>query len=213
MRLRLSDRPSHSLPCTRRTAAAWLVALPTLGALWSSSSAAEPVGLVESAEGRSTGSLDGVSRDLAVNVEVFLNELVETDAASRLGMALGASTTVRLGELTRLIIERAIVDQGGELVLERGAILFEESSGEDSGVVVDTPFAIIAARGTRFFVGPSNGVIGVFVEEGSVSVTNNAGEVILEANQGTDLTSPDIPPTPPSEWGEQRKDAALASVT
>ena len=40
-------------------------------------------------------------------------------------MALGADTIVKLGEQTRLVIEQAIVDQGGELVLERGALLFE----------------------------------------------------------------------------------------
>ena len=67
-----------------------------------------------------------------------------------------------------------MVDRGGVLLLERGALLFDRQDGaKASGGIVRTPFAMIAARGTRFFVGPSNDVIGVFVERGSVSVLNN----------------------------------------
>ena len=76
-----------------------------------------------------------------------------------------------------------------------------------------TPFAVIAARGTRYFVGPSADVIGVFCESGSVSVRNNGGRVTLRAGEGTNLTSPDVAPTPAVEWGAPRIEAAMASVT
>jgi len=176
--------------------------------------AADPAGRVDRAQGRSTGLLGGSLRSLESGADVFLQELVQTYAGARLALALGAETQVLLGERTRLKIEKSIVEQGGTVLLERGALLFDRP--EDAGVegfVVRTPFAIVAARGTRFFVGPSNDVIGVFCERGSVSVRNNGGRVVLGPGEGTNLTSPDVAPTPPVPWGAPRIQAALASVT
>lgn len=176
--------------------------------------AAAPAGRVDSARGQATGLLDGALRELSSGSDVFLSELVQTDAASRLEIGLGAQTRVSLGERTRLKIEQSVVDQGGELVLERGALLFDRpDAAGGTEPVIRTPFAIIAARGTRFFVGPSNDVIGVFVERGTVAVRNDAGEVVLQAGQGTDLIAADVAPTPPKEWGAARIAAALESVT
>jgi ferric-dicitrate binding protein FerR (iron transport regulator) len=174
--------------------------------------AADLAGNVEAAEGRSTGLLEGTLRELAAGAEVFLLEIVETGAASRLQIALGEDTQLRLGERTRITIEQSLVEQGGKMVLERGAMLFEHAGGGPSDVTVSTPFAVIAARGTTFWSGPSNDVIGVFVQEGTVEVTNNGGSVVLEAGQGTDLVSFDVAPTPPREWGAPRIEAALATV-
>jgi ferric-dicitrate binding protein FerR (iron transport regulator) len=176
--------------------------------------AAEPAGQVELAKGLSTGLLNGGVRDLEVGSEVFLEELVQTYRAARLGLVLGSATRVHLGERTRLKIEKSVVDEGGQLLLERGALLFDGPAGDAAEEpLTRTPFAIIAARGTRYFVGPSNDVIGVFCEIGSVSVRNRGGRVVLGAGEGTNLTSPDIAPTPPVPWGPPRIEAALASVT
>jgi ferric-dicitrate binding protein FerR (iron transport regulator) len=174
--------------------------------------AADIAGNVEAAEGRSTGLLEGTLRELAAGAEVFLLEIVETGAASRLQIALGEDTQLRLGERTRITIEQTLVDQGGKMVLERGAMLFEHAGSGPSDVTVSTPFAVIAARGTTFWTGPSNDVVGVFVQEGIVEVANNGGSVILEAGQGTDLVSFDVAPTSPREWGAPRIEAALATV-
>ena len=139
---------------------------------------------------------------------------MQTYRAARLGLALGSATRVSLGERTRLKIEKSVVDEGGQLLLERGAC---SSTGRQATPreepVTRTPFAIIAARGTRYFVGPSNDVIGVFCESGSVSVRNRGGRVVLRAGEGTNLTSPDVAPTPPAKWGAPRIEAAMASVT
>jgi ferric-dicitrate binding protein FerR (iron transport regulator) len=77
---------------------------------------------------------------------------------------------------------------------------------------VRTPFGLVVARGTRFFLGPSRDVIGVFVEEGVVDVTNRAGAVTLRAGEGTNLVAADIAPTPPAPWGAARIAEAMASV-
>lgn len=198
----------------RRAVVAGMLALIYSFAVPTAVLAADPAGRVEKSEGQSTGLLEGSVRTLSANADIFLQELIQTQAGARLALALGRSTRVMLGERTRLKIEKTIVEHGGTMLLERGALLFDRpdsSGGED--FVVRTPFAIVAARGTRFFVGPSKGVIGVFCERGSVTVRNRGGRVVLQPGEGTDLTSPDAPPTSPARWGAPRVEAAIASVS
>jgi hypothetical protein len=198
----------------RRTVIAGLVTLAAGVAAPRSAFAADHAGQVEMAKGLSTGLLNGGVRDLEVGSDVYLEELVQTYRAARLGLLLGSATRVNLGERTRLKIEKSVVEEGGQLLLERGALLFDGPPGDSAEEpLTRTPFAIIAARGTRYFVGPSNDVVGVFCESGSVSVRNRGGRVVLNAGEGTNLTSPDAAPTPPTQWGAPRVEAALASVT
>jgi ferric-dicitrate binding protein FerR (iron transport regulator) len=194
-----------------------MVLLIVLAGAPGAGSAADPAGRVDQAEGKATGMLDGSVRDLEANADVFLQELVQTSAEARLALALGADTRVLLGERTRLKIEKSIVEKGGTVLLESGAMLFDrpDSAGPD-GFVVRTPFAIIAARGTEFFVGPDvrpdKAGIEVFVERGMVTVRNNAGRVELTAGEGTAVPSPDLPPSEPAAWGASRIAAAYARV-
>jgi hypothetical protein len=67
-------------------------------------------------------------------------------------------------------------------------------------------------RGTKFFAGPSNGVFGVFVDHGTVVVSGGGSEVVLQAGEGTNLSSPGSSPTAPVMWGKARIQAALDSV-
>lgn len=179
--------------------------------------AADPAGRVDQAKGKATGMLDGSVRDLAANADVFLQELVQTSAEGRLALALGADTRVLLGERTRLKIEKSIVEQGGTVLLESGALLFDRpDAGGADGFVVRTPFAIIAARGTEFYVGPDvrpdKQGIEIFVERGAVTVRNNVGQVEVRAGEGTTVPSPDGPPGRVHAWGEERIAAAYARV-
>jgi ferric-dicitrate binding protein FerR (iron transport regulator) len=171
-------------------------------------------GRVLSVLGTSTGQSGGKQRALGDGDRVFLDELIRTGAAARLSLRLGQATRLSLGERTRLRIDRYLVNRGGEMVLERGAILFDRPDNPGSGPMnVATPFALIAARGTKFFAGPSQGVFGVFVEHGLVTVRNRAGSVTLTNGLGTNLRSMRVRPTPPKPWGLARISAAEASVT
>jgi len=206
--------PVAALRLDRRALSVGILASCASTVLPSLASAADPAGRVEMAKSRATALLDGPARDLREDADLFLQELVQTFAGARLALALGADTRVNLGERTRFRIEQSVVDRGGVLLLERGALLFDRpDSAEHGEAIVRTPFAIIAARGTRFFVGPSNGVVGVFLERGAATVRNNGGRVVLQAGEGADLVSPDVPPTPPHPWGAARIAAALDSVT
>ncbi len=129
-------------------------------------------------------------------------------------MKLGRDTTVRLGEQARVTIDRYLVDAGGEIVLDSGAMLFERPSGaRPAKVQICSTFGLIAVRGTRFFAGPSNNVFGVFVERGRVTVSAAGRRVTLRAGEGTDIARPGAAPTTPKRWGEPRIRAALDSVS
>ncbi|CAM5775269.1 hypothetical protein LMIY3S_04939 [Labrys miyagiensis] len=171
-------------------------------------------GSVVQVTGQTTGQLRGEKRSLAVGNSVFIDDMLATGSGARLAAKLGEMTRLSLGERTRVRIDKFLVDRGGELVLERGAILFDRPDDKPSGPLdVTTPFGLIAARGTKFFAGPSNGVFGVFVEHGLVTVRTRKGEVTLTNGQGTDLKSRNVAPTPPKSWGTTRIAQALASVT
>jgi ferric-dicitrate binding protein FerR (iron transport regulator) len=129
-------------------------------------------------------------------------------------MHLGEATEVRLGQEARLRIDRFVVNAGGTLVLERGAILFDhDAKAGPADVGIRSPFGLIAVRGTRLFAGPSNGVFGVFVERGSVVVVGRKTAVLVVSGLGTNIAQPGGEPTTPAPWGAGRIASAMASVT
>ena len=75
--------------------------------------------------GSSTALVRGKLRALGGGDSVYLDELVRTGASARLALRLGQSTRLSLGERTRIRIDRFLVDRGGAMVLERGALLFD----------------------------------------------------------------------------------------
>ena len=121
-------------------------------------------GSVLTANGVATGELAGARRPLAAGAPVFISEILATGAEARLAVRLGTTTQLSLGERTRIRIDRFLIDRGGELVLGRGAFLFDRPSDPPAGPLeVRTPFGLIVARGTRFFAGPVDGIFGVYV--------------------------------------------------
>ncbi len=177
-------------------------------------SAAESAGDVEAARGECYAQSAATRRALAPASAIYIGDAVGTGAQSALSMHLGTATQVNLGAETRLRIDRFLVNAGGVLTLERGGMLFDHDtrSGPDN-VAVRGPFGLIAVRGTRFFAGPSNGVFGVFVEHGEVTVVGVYTAVVVNSGFGTDIARPGAEPTPPHPWGAARIASAIASVT
>ena len=143
---------------------------------------------------------------------IFVSDQTRILPYSRVELRLGETTKIRLGERARLNIDRFLMNTGGEITLDAGAMLFEKRDGRPTPVEIRSSYGLIAVRGTRFFAGPSNKVFGVFVEEGTVTVTAGGRRVVLRAGEGTDIRSPGMRPTAPKRWGEPRIRAAYASV-
>lgn len=201
-----------AMPTVRAIAAAAALGAMSCGFLPGSAQAADPVGQVSEARGRATGLLGGVARELAAGAAVYLAETLRTADAARLSLQFGERTRLQVGERTQVRIDTAIVEHGGVLVLERGALMFDRNDAEEGSLTVRTPFGTVATRGTRFFVGPSRGAMGVFCARGRVAVRTDAGEVELGAGEGTNLMGADEPPSPKVRWNPGRVAEAMASV-
>ena len=175
--------------------------------------AAERAGSIEDIKGEGFAEAGMAQRALALEAPVFIADRVRTGTGSRLTLQLGRQTKVRLGESARITIDRYLVERGGDLTLESGAVLFDRPAGAPPmPVQIRSSFGLIAVRGTRFFAGPSGNLFGVFVARGSVAVSGGGRQVILHAGEGTDIRYPGDPPTPPKRWGPPRIAAAMASV-
>jgi hypothetical protein len=191
------------------------VALAGLGAalIATRAQSAERAGEVQSARGDCYALTAAARRSLAAAAAVFIGDSVGTGPQSALALRLGEATDVHLGSEARLRIDRFIVNAGGTLVLERGAMLYEHDSkvpGNETNIL--SPFGLIAVRGTRLWGGPSNGVFGVFVQQGAAAVTGRQKTVLVVSGFGTNIAYPGAEPTAPAPWGAARIKSALDSV-
>jgi ferric-dicitrate binding protein FerR (iron transport regulator) len=178
----------------------------TAGALLcNASDAAESAGQVELVRNEALALGEGQARRLSIRDPIFLGELLKTGADARLGLLLGRRTTLKLGELSEIRIDRYIADAGGGIEILNGAVLFERTGKPAaSGLRFQSAYGLIAVRGTRFMAGPSKSAFGVFCDRGKVEVTAAGKSVVLGPGQGTDLLFPGFGPTDPSKWGEGR---------
>jgi hypothetical protein len=126
-----------------------------------------------------------------------------------------------LGEHASVVIDRYIYDPDrgiGETVLQATKGAFRFATGrmkelKDHKIAVSTPVADIGVRGTEFWGGPLD-KYGVLLLEGEVSVSNQAGSVVLsKPGQGTDIPSPLNAPGAPSAWPADKVTRAIETVT
>ena len=171
-------------------------------------------GMVQEVKGQVTAELASQRRVLVPRADVFLGDDVATADSSRAAMLLGRDTTVRLGANARLRIDRFITNAGGVLTLDSGPVLLDKAPGDPGGPLqVRGAFGLITVRGTQIFIGPSQGVIGIFVVHGVIDVSAGGLDFVLQTGEGTNIAGPGAIPTPPALWGAPRNRAALASVS
>jgi ferric-dicitrate binding protein FerR (iron transport regulator) len=176
-----------------------------------------PAGVVDAVAGEAHAVAAAGMRKLAAEANVFVGDLLTTGVASRLGVALGKATSLRLGAEAKLKIDRFIVDAGGEFTLESGVLRFDKpAAGKAPAKAPDLTFrsvyGVIAVRGTRFHAGQDRGRFAVFVDRGSVSVTAAGKTVVVAAGQGTDIARPGAAPSRPRVWPAARVRAFRAAV-
>jgi hypothetical protein len=176
--------------------------------------AADTVGAVSDLRGEAAAERANQRHKLQVNSPVELGDTLTTAKRSRLKAALGDKTTLQLGAETRVKIDYFIVEAGGELTLGgNGAMLLDAPAGGfPKGLAIESPFALIAVRGTRVFAGKIDGIFGVFVDKGSVNVTAGGRTVRLRRGQGTDIRRRGDPPGPVKTWGRPKVRKAFALV-
>ncbi len=175
--------------------------------------AEENIGSVQAIVGEAFSEANERRRKLTARAPVFLGDTLSTGTRSRLRALLARKTRLRLGAETRVTIDRFIANVGGDLDLGSGALLLETPSGaQPTALNVQSPFALIAVRGTRFFAGDLERAFSVFVERGAVNVTAAGVTVRLRRGEGTDIARPGAAPGPVKKWGKPKIGKAMALV-
>lgn len=179
------------------------------------------VGDVERLEREATATYERETRRLDVNDAVLFRDLLETRGQARLAVALVDGTMLTLGENASLRIDEFVYEpenKTGKLGLSvlEGAFLFvggETENMQDSQVKIDTAVGTLGVRGTTVWGGRIDGSFGVLVVEGRVTVRNDAGEVSLEAGEGTMIDAMDAAPSAPKMWPEEKVQRARQTVS
>ena len=183
--------------------------------------AQETIGAVSRMEGEANGLLGGTTLPLSPNASVFLNEVLSTGEAARLEITFSDSTRLTLGEKAKLTLGTYVFNPAaGRRTIKFtviGAVRFlsgKLSKLTISSVGLITPFANVGIRGTEFFAGPiDDQALGVLLIEGAVSVSNAAGQRILNRpGQGTNIAAAGAAPGPVTVWPPAKVNRALAAV-
>jgi hypothetical protein len=182
----------------------------------------QAIGAVSRIQGEATGTNGSARRPLGLNSSVFLNDVVSTGDAARLEVTFSDNTRLTLGEKAKLTLDSYVFDSAaGSGTIKFGLVgAFRFVSGQVSklasaDVRVTTPVAIVGTRGTEFWGGPiDDQVLGVFLIEGAVSVSNAAGQQLLNLpGQGTNIAAPGAAPGPVTFWAPDKIGRAIATVT
>ncbi len=180
------------------------------------------IGTVTRVQGEASW-LSGLTREpLNLGAPVFANQKVSTGDAARLELTFLDGTKLTLGEHAQMTLDSFVFDpdkgDGKMQLAVTGAFRFisgQVTKQPNTEVAVATPVATIGVRGTSFWGGPIDAQpLGVFLIEGSVTVTNAAGTQTLDAaGQGTNIAAPGAAPGAVTIWPQDKVNRALATVT
>jgi len=137
--------------------------------------AAESVGTVTKIENQAQIG----TRNAAVGSPVFMNDRLRTGANARLEVTFRDNSVLTLGEKANVVVDRYVFnpDKGSADVIlnaTQGALRFAGGKIEQmhqKNIVVNTPNAALAVRGTHFWAGPVHGKYGVLLLKGKVRVS------------------------------------------
>jgi hypothetical protein len=170
-------------------------------------------GSVKDLKGQAFAEAAAARRTLAPEAAIMLGDHVETSDKSLVTLLLGHRTTLRLGEHGSVIIDKFLVDAGGEITLQAGPLMVEhDEGGPAEPTQIHTAYGLIAVRGTRVFVGFEGKALAVFVERGVVSVKARGPAVTLHAGEGTSIAAAGARPARVARWKQKRIDALFSSI-
>jgi hypothetical protein len=115
----------------------------------------------------------------AIGSPVHMNDRLSTGAKARLQITFEDKSVLTLGENANVVVDRFVYSReksSADVILSttRGALRFAGGGIEQAhqkNIVVNTPGAALAVRGTHFWAGPINGKYGVLLLQGNVRVS------------------------------------------
>lgn len=114
----------------------------------------EPIGNVAALTGTVTVIRNKDSQPLKLRDDIFLNDIVQTSAASSLGITFDDGTTFHLSANAKITIDNYVYEDGGKqnsavFNIGRGTIAFVAAAVAKTGdMKIDTPTATLGIRGT-----------------------------------------------------------------
>ncbi len=182
-----------------------------------SSSGAQEVGAVTRVQGSALAERGAEIIELSAKAPVIRDDLLVTGESSRLEVLLQGDTTLTLGENGALVLDDLIVTPTESSLRVRVTGAFRLASGllpHGARTEIITPLATIGIRGTDVWGGPIDGAFGVFLIDGAVEITTQAGSVILDTpGTGTTVRAADVPPSDPIVWPGNKVDRAIAAIS
>jgi len=189
-----------------------LLSLPALALLPRGAFAQAAIGTTRALTGQASLTRAGTSADLHQSDPLMEGDEIATMAASTAALELFTATQINLGPETRFTLDRFTADLGG-VVSIGGAMVFDRPEDLPKlDLTVQSAFARIGVRGTRFFCGPSKGVYGIFVARGAIEVVAGGETRRLGPGDGIDIVRPGAAPSAVAQWKAPRIAAAFASV-
>lgn len=189
-----------------------LLSLPALALLPRGAFAQAAIGTTRALTGQASLTRAGTSADLHQSDPLMEGDEIATMAASTAALELFTATQINLGPETRFTLDRFTADLGG-VVSIGGAMVFDRPEDLPKlDLTVQSAFARIGVRGTRFFCGPSKGVYGIFVARGAIEVVAGGETRRLGPGDGIDIARPGVAPSAVAQWKAPRIAAAFASV-
>jgi hypothetical protein len=195
------------MPATRRL----FLAAPAL-LLATRGFAQAPVGVTLALTGQAILSRGNAEQALHPDDPLHEGDTVSTGAASLAALELFTATRINLGPEARFMLDRFAADLGGTITIG-GAMVFDRPDTlAPLDLEVQSTFARIGVRGTRFYAGPSRGVFGIFVQRGRVEVMAAGQTRHIGAGEGVNIPAPGAAPSEVSIWGAERIVEAFTSV-
>jgi hypothetical protein len=117
-------------------------------------SADEPIGNVASLTGVATVIRNNAATPLQLKDDIYLNDVVETQASSSLGITFNDATTFRLSANAQITIDNYVYEENGSnnagaFDIARGTVAFVAAAVAKTGnMQITTPSATLGIRGT-----------------------------------------------------------------
>lgn len=139
---------------------------------------------------------DDLRRDLFLQDEVYVREVLETPDKGALHVRLRDNTMLRLGSASRVVVDEFVYQPDADSAaliasVTKGVCRFISGNAATRKLEVRTPAATIAARGTEFSIWIlEDGSTTIWVQEGAVEVTPADGSPTATVNAAEIVRAP-----------------------
>jgi len=183
----------------------------------------EPIGQIETVEGGVFAvRVDGTRVSLKQGDPIFQGDTLETGEDGIIGVTFADESTLSLGQDGRMVIDEMVYDPGEEdgsasMFILQGAMSFVSGSiakSNPDAMSINTPIATIGIRGTSILISskppidgePPQVAVAMLPEVGAdgqefvgeaIITTQGGSQVISGDFQGTTISDPAKPPSPP----------------